>query len=332
MKSLVTRSRLAAAASVVGEQLVRSWARGRTVSAIWGLSLLLAVPVMGSRVEDATLRPEIRDRLIMSQVQGSNPALRNHTLDARIAFAPVATTSGILLHGGSVDLDALLALAEAAAEVETAVGPDIQVVVHNATEADPRPQRRPTMTGNLSTSGVIAAPAALGAFSDVAPIRSRTPETRPDGFERRVVRYDTAWLRRIDLRPLSADEQCLTTAIYHEARGESLKGQFAVAEVIMNRVASRNFPNSICGVVYQGVRAGQVGGCQFSFACDGRSEAMPNRTAANRAQRIAQVMANGGHRGLTGGAQFFHTHAVSPSWSRRFQQTTQIGAHIFYRG
>lgn len=191
----------------------------------------------------------------------------------------------------------------------------------------------------LSISGSIAAPVAADAMlaleqaaNDYAPVASVRPLLRPAGLERRVVQYSNRWLRQVELRDLTEQERCLATAIYHEARGESLQGQFAVAEVILNRVDSRQFPNSVCGVVYQGVREGRLGGCQFSFACDGRSEAMPNRTAANRAQRIAQVMSDGAHRGLTRGALYFHTTAVNPNWATSFTRTTQIGAHLFYRG
>ena len=314
-------------------RLKRQWRRGRrglTMSVIWAMSLMLAVPVMGSRVEDATLGVELRQRLVMAQIAGSNPALRHIALDRAPAIAPVATPAGVIWGGVSVDLDLLVALFDA--YVPAPVVEDVQIAVHDATAQDPRPLPRPRPEMTLSTSGAVAVPGALFAGPSQAPELSPLPAARPDGFERRIVRYDATWLRQVALRDMSRDEACLATAIYHEARGESLRGQFAVAEVILNRVASAKFPNSICGVVYQGVRPGQIGGCQFSFACDGRSESMPNRTAANRAQRIAQVMAGGGARALTDGALYFHTRAVSPSWSRRFQQTAEIGAHLFYRG
>ncbi|MCC1480636.1 cell wall hydrolase [Roseibaca sp. Y0-43] len=207
-----------------------------------------------------------------------------------------------------------------------------------APRVSPRPALRvaPKASANLSTSGAIAAPASLAPEAIdpalTAPLRSLLPVSRPEGLSRRAIQYSRDWLRRIDLRAPSQEEACLATAIYHEARGETLKGQFAVAEVILNRVASRKFPNTICGVVFQGVKAGRYGGCQFSFACDRKSDELRNRASADLARRIAQVMADGGHRGLTSGALYFHTTAVNPSWSRRFTQTTQIGAHLFYRG
>jgi spore germination cell wall hydrolase CwlJ-like protein len=123
--------------------------------------------------------------------------------------------------------------------------------------------------------------------------------------------------------------KCLREAIYHEARGETLAGQFAVAEVILNRVDAANFPGSVCGVVNQGVGNGR--GCQFSYACNGRSRAMHERRAREIASRIAQVMLSGAPRQLTDGATHFHARHVRPNWARVYEQTARIGAHTFYR-
>jgi spore germination cell wall hydrolase CwlJ-like protein len=123
------------------------------------------------------------------------------------------------------------------------------------------------------------------------------------------------------------DWQCLTEALYFEARGESLDGQIAVAEVILNRADSPLYPRTVCGVVRQ--RGG--GGCQFSYVCDSRTDRMRDKTSADRAGRIARAMLDGAPRVLTEGATHFHTRAVRPSWSKRFPKTAAIGAHLFYR-
>ena len=120
--------------------------------------------------------------------------------------------------------------------------------------------------------------------------------------------------------------QCLTEALYFEARGESLEGQIAVAEVILNRVDSPLYPRTVCGVVKQ--RGG--GGCQFSYVCDGKHK-MREKGAADLAGRIARAMLDGAPRILTSGATHFHTRGVKPSWSKRFSRTAAIGAHLFYR-
>jgi spore germination cell wall hydrolase CwlJ-like protein len=134
----------------------------------------------------------------------------------------------------------------------------------------------------------------------------------------------------LDARPApngGEDWQCLTEALYFEARGESLDGQIAVAEVILNRVDSPLYPRTVCGVVKQ--RGG--GGCQFSYVCDGRTDRMRDRASADRAGRIARAMLDGAPRVLTEGATHFHTRGVKPGWSRRFDRTAAIGAHLFYR-
>ncbi|WP_354002445.1 cell wall hydrolase [Pseudogemmobacter faecipullorum] len=141
------------------------------------------------------------------------------------------------------------------------------------------------------------------------------------------LRYDAGWLMAQPAPEGGKQWECLTEAIYFEARGESLKGQFAVAEVILNRVDSGLYPRTVCGVVNQ--RGG--GACQFSYSCNGNSTKMRDRYAREIAGRIADVMLDGAERGLTNGATHFHTHAVNPSWSRRFARTTVIGAHNFYR-
>lgn len=122
--------------------------------------------------------------------------------------------------------------------------------------------------------------------------------------------------------------QCLTEALYFEARSETLEGQFAVGEVILNRVDSRKFPNSVCGVVTQG--AHRLNACQFSYNCDGKAEYFSEKLAYARSGKLAKLLLDGRARVLTAGATYYHTSAVSPSWSRSFTQTAQIGRHIFY--
>lgn len=120
--------------------------------------------------------------------------------------------------------------------------------------------------------------------------------------------------------------QCLSQALYFEARGEGVKGQQAVAEVILNRVDDPRFPGTICGVVHQSNRRG----CQFSWYCDGRADVVRNKTAYAEVAKVARAMMDGAPRSLTEGATYFHTRTVYPSWSRRFDKTASIGHHIFY--
>lgn len=154
--------------------------------------------------------------------------------------------------------------------------------------------------------------------------------TRPAAAAIGDERYDLDWLMARP-GPSRSDPEfvCLKEAIYHEARGESLFGQFAVAEVILNRVDSPAYPDTICGVVYQNAHLRNA--CQFSFVCNGRSLAMLDRRARAIASRVADVMLSGAERELTDGATHFHALRVSPSWSRLYIRTAQIGTHVFYR-
>ena len=125
-----------------------------------------------------------------------------------------------------------------------------------------------------------------------------------------------------------AEWNCLREAIYFEARGEPIRGEFAVAEVILNRVDSPDFPNSICSVVKQTASDG----CAFSWYCDGKSDTMYDKVSEDRAGRIAWLMMQPGEpRPLTSGATYFHSRAVKPGWSREVIETAAIGGHLFYR-
>jgi spore germination cell wall hydrolase CwlJ-like protein len=123
--------------------------------------------------------------------------------------------------------------------------------------------------------------------------------------------------------------RCLTTALYFEARGESKVGQAAVAEVILNRVDSNSFPDSVCGVIQQGQK--KLNRCQFSFMCDGKAEYIGDRKSFEELGKVAWVMLEGKPRILTGKAIFYHAASVQPRWSKRLVRTARIGDHIFYR-
>ncbi len=143
------------------------------------------------------------------------------------------------------------------------------------------------------------------------------------------VEFTNSWL---DNRPKATGDaqfQCLAQALYFEARGETVKGQFAVAEVIMNRVASRQFPNTACDVVNQGT--GRKYQCQFTYTCDGHKEVIAEKRAYDRVAKVARVVLDGTNTDLTDGATYYHTTAVRPRWSRSFTETTRIGVHKFYR-
>ncbi|MEM9343491.1 MAG: cell wall hydrolase [Pseudomonadota bacterium] len=143
-------------------------------------------------------------------------------------------------------------------------------------------------------------------------------------------RYDRAFLDSIPAASGDASWKCLTEALYFEARGESVKGMFAVAEVILNRVDSSVFPDDICGVINQGT--GRKFACQFTYTCDGKSEDMADKAAYRTVGKVAALsMAGVTPRNLTSGATHYHTRAVAPRWSRVYPRTAVIGFHKFYR-
>ncbi|HEX4712825.1 cell wall hydrolase [Phenylobacterium sp.] len=121
---------------------------------------------------------------------------------------------------------------------------------------------------------------------------------------------------------------CLTDAVYFEARGETPRGQAAVAQVVMNRVANPKFPKTVCAVVFQGAA---THGCQFSFACDGSMRRGREAAAWSRARRIAQRALSGVALADIGKATHFHTTGVQPDWGPQMLRVAQVGLHIFYR-
>ena len=136
----------------------------------------------------------------------------------------------------------------------------------------------------------------------------------------------------IDAQPIATggDQwECLTTALYFEARGETVEGMFAVGEVILNRVDSGKFPSTVCGVINQGT--GRQFACQFTFTCDGVAETIHEPEAWHEVGKVARLLLDGAPRELTNGATYYHTRSVNPRWARSFEETAEIGAHLFYR-
>ena len=125
-------------------------------------------------------------------------------------------------------------------------------------------------------------------------------------------------------------KKCLATAIYFEARGESRRGQVGVAQVILNRVRDDAYPDTICGVVFQ--NEDRRNACQFSFACDGRSDEPSERRAWLRAKENAEEVLEGhGLIPALGAATHYHAAYVNPNWAPKMTRLSKIGRHIFYR-
>lgn len=129
---------------------------------------------------------------------------------------------------------------------------------------------------------------------------------------------------------------CLATNIYHEARNEGLTGQKAVAWATLNRVESHRYPNIVCDVVYQ-AQLNENGipiknKCQFSWFCDGKSDAVDDLAAWNVAVKIAEKVSSsyGNETDPTNGSFMYHAHYVTPYWASSYERQVRIDSHIFY--
>ncbi|SLN28065.1 Spore cortex-lytic enzyme precursor [Roseovarius albus] len=139
---------------------------------------------------------------------------------------------------------------------------------------------------------------------------------------------DSIWVAGLPFpEKMTEDQKCLAEALYFEARGETVRGQIAVAEVILNRVDHSTFPDSVCDVIYQGSK--NKNACQFSYACDGLPEEYSEAGAYERAQRVAAFLLEHGAWGFTNGAIYYHAHSVSPSWAKKMKPLANIGNHLF---
>jgi spore germination cell wall hydrolase CwlJ-like protein len=162
--------------------------------------------------------------------------------------------------------------------------------------------------------------------ADLSQLFSLRPKAKPEVSK---VEFSRSWVDDLPKPEGDAHWRCLAEALYFEARGETVKGQFAVAEVILNRVKSSRFPGSVCGVIQQGT--GKRYQCQFTYTCDGVPEVIAEPKAYERVAKIARAVLDGAAGNLTGGATHYHTTAVRPSWARVYQHTASIGVHRFYR-
>jgi hypothetical protein len=204
-----------------------------------------------------------------------------------------------------------------------------QMATPNVSAAPSNGSAVPSVSATVSAS-LPALPVGRSAVLSSAP-RPATGLTPPAGAA--VVRpavtheglWPMVWAKQAGAE-LNEQEQCIAVAIYHEARGEPLDGQLAVAEVIMNRAASGRYPASWCEVVKQP--------WQFSFVHprSGRIPAVNTSSPAwAYAQALTRIAVNNLADALPGDVLWYHADYVAPSWGRRLAKVDKIGAHIFYR-
>ncbi|WP_210341639.1 cell wall hydrolase [Rhizobium setariae] len=165
-----------------------------------------------------------------------------------------------------------------------------------------------------------------------SPFDSILVDTARKRFIPQIKGTDHAWAANVlPATVFSAKEQkCLAEAIYFESANEPLKGQAAVAQVVLNRVRNPTFPNSICGVVYQ--NEDWRNRCQFSFACDRIPDIVWSRSKFNTAKQVAMAVTAGKiYLADVGDSTHYHAVYVKPNWARTMKKVSKIGLHIFYR-
>ncbi len=183
------------------------------------------------------------------------------------------------------------------------------------------------MGRRLGPAATLAGALGLAACAGQAPPAAPTDTTtRPP----QVASLTTGVPKPAAPAPIllsDADYNCLVEAIYFEAGGEDRVGQRGVARVILHRVGNPRFPDTVCGVVHESNRRG----CQFSYWCDGRSDAMSDDRRWHDARQAADEVLSGAYPDVTNGALYYHARFVKPRWSKKLQKTATIGGHIFYR-
>lgn len=180
-------------------------------------------------------------------------------------------------------------------------------------------------TGYAPTDPSHPAPAAFESlFSSGSKDLGRFIPPKGDG--------DPAWMQTaLPASIFSEKEQnCLARAVYFEARGESLKGQAAIAQVVLNRVRNPAYPDTACAVVYQ--NSTWLNRCQFSFACDGNADIIDDQRAWRLARDIVMAVSAGKIFLVEiGSSTHYYANYVSPSWARSMRKSAQIGKHLFYK-
>ncbi len=218
-------------------------------------------------------------------------------------------------------------------------GKEVEIATAFYMKQEQRPERGvPAMLAGLVNNDKpdILATAYAPAEPDYAtasPFESLLQEPQDDGrFIPPIAKGDHTWMSQ-PLPPAvfsKAEQTCLATGIYFEARGEKLRGQAAVAQVILNRVRNPTYPNTICGVVYQNDNL--LNRCQFSFACDGKRDRITNPANYKTAQEIAMAVTAGKiFIPEVGSATHYHATYVAPRWAHTMKKMKKIGLHIFYR-
>ncbi|TPL84668.1 cell wall hydrolase [Mesorhizobium sp. B2-3-14] len=281
--------------------------------------------VSGSPDEDRVVRADKKGRIV--QV---SPVAPPKNFNAGSIFQRTSS-----LMRPSMDGDLKMAFAKPRIK-----GKEIQIAAAFHAREDKKPDPGvPAMLAALVNNDhpdVLATAYAQSApdYAKASPFEALLQDEEPNSgrFIPPMAKGDHSWIQN----PLPAsvfskpEQKCLANGIYFEARGEAVRGQAAVAQVILNRVRNPAYPNSICGVVYQ--NDSWFNRCQFSFACDGRKKRIDNPVAYKTAQDVGMAVTAGKiFIPEVGSSTHYYANYVHPGWARTMQKMTKIGLHIFYR-
>jgi len=182
----------------------------------------------------------------------------------------------------------------------------------------------------IAIAGALALSACAGQQTRAIPTATEDSSAQLQSKPRQIASLYTGLPKPAEPKPIElsdADFNCLVEAIYFEAGAEDPIGQRAVAQVILHRVKSERFPDSVCAVVHDSNKRG----CQFSYWCDGKSDATSDDERWAKSKQAATEVLTGAYPDVTKGALFYHARFVRPRWSKKMTRTATIGGHIFYR-
>ncbi|QKC84957.1 cell wall hydrolase [Mesorhizobium sp. NZP2077] len=281
--------------------------------------------VSGSPDEDRVVRADKKGRIV--QV---SPVAPPKNFNAGSIFQRTSSLMRPSMDGG-------LKMAFAKPQIK---GKEIQIAAEFHAREDKKPEPGvPAMLAALVNNDhpdVLATAYAQSEpdYAKASPFEALLQDEQPNSgrFIPPMAKGDHWWIQNpLPESVFSKPEQkCLANGIYFEARSESVRGQAAVAQVILNRVRNPAYPNSICGVVYQ--NDSWFNRCQFSFACDGRKKRIDDPAAYKTAQDIAMAVTAGKiFIPEVGSSTHYYAQYVHPGWARTMQKMTKIGLHIFYR-
>ncbi|RXT52913.1 hypothetical protein B6S44_19430 [Bosea sp. Tri-44] len=202
----------------------------------------------------------------------------------------------------------------------------------------------PTVSATLGQSSSTPAATGMAAATSATPMQLAPIAAEPESRSRvaKSERGTTTDLRTVDpaekqiytslIAPenMAKEQRCLAEAVYFEARSEGEQGRAAVAQVVLNRVKSGLYPNTVCGAVYQ--NASRHLACQFTFACEGKSLRITEPGPWRDATRIAREVYDGTtYLAEVGASTHYHADYVRPYWARKLKKMDTIGRHVFYK-